>query len=84
MVFARGLVIAITVATRVIGAPSLIEPEENLVPRQGTQWYSKYWANDQANVDYENRAGGVFAVTWDEPNGGNFVVGKGKNPGLDM
>jgi endo-1,4-beta-xylanase len=84
MIFARGLVIAITAAARVAGAPSLIEPEDNLVPRQGTQWYSKYWANDKADLTYDNRAGGVFAVTWDEPDGGNFVVGKGKNPGVDM
>jgi endo-1,4-beta-xylanase len=42
------------------------------------------WANDYAEVDFNNNAGGNFNVTWDNNPGGNFVVGKGVRPGRDM
>lgn len=44
-------------------------------------WY-KYWANDKAVVESENLSGGKFTVEWDEPNGGNFVIGKGYQTGF--
>jgi endo-1,4-beta-xylanase len=42
------------------------------------------WANDFADVDFRNNAGGNFNVTWDNGFAGNFVVGKGYRPGRDM
>jgi hypothetical protein len=49
----------------VLGAPS--QPSEHGIigPRQNT-WYNKEWGNDLANMTYENRAGGAFAVSWKE------------------
>jgi endo-1,4-beta-xylanase len=42
------------------------------------------WANDFADVEFHNNAGGNFNVTWDNGFAGNFVVGKGYRPGRDM
>jgi hypothetical protein len=45
-------------------------------------WY-KYWANDQAVVESDDLNGGEFTVEWNEPNGGNFVIGKGYQTGFN-
>lgn len=55
----------------------------NLLPRQGG-WAIQNWANDFADVDFRNLAGGAFNVSWDNSFAGNFVVGKGYRPGRDM
>lgn len=74
--------------TLAVGALSLpYEPEQpaTLEARQGgnpPHWY-KYWANDQAVVEAEDLDGGEFTVEWNEPNGGNFVIGKGYRTGFN-
>jgi hypothetical protein len=56
------------------------EVEPDTVKPNDTQ----YWANDFADLDWEPGANGSFQVTWDNPPGGNFVVGKGYRPARDM
>jgi hypothetical protein len=81
----KSLVFVITVAVGVIGAPSPDFGPGKLIARQDDDdFYSKFWANEDADVEYDDRDGGEFAVSWDQPNGGNFVVGKGYNPGFDV
>ncbi|OAL03679.1 concanavalin A-like lectin/glucanase [Phaeosphaeriaceae sp. SRC1lsM3a] len=61
-------------------------PQPEIGPRQNNNNFNsiQYWANDFADVDFNNNAGGNFNVTWDNGFGGNFVVGKGYRPGRDM
>jgi hypothetical protein len=82
----RSLVFVVTMAVGVMGAPGQeVGPNKVVLARQDDEnFYSKNWANEDAVVEYDDRDGGEFAVTWDQPNGGNFVVGKGYNPGFDM
>jgi len=58
--------------------------EGTLEPRQDSVNAIQNWANDFADVDFNNNAGGNFNVTWDNRPGGNFVVGKGYRPARDM
>jgi endo-1,4-beta-xylanase len=59
-------------------------PQPALEQRQNSFNAIQNWANDFADVDFRNNAGGNFNVTWDNGFGGNFVVGKGYRPGRDM
>jgi endo-1,4-beta-xylanase len=59
-------------------------PQPALEARQNTFNSIQNWANDFADVDFRNNAGGNFNVTWDNGPGGNFVVGKGYRPARDM
>jgi endo-1,4-beta-xylanase len=72
---ASGLFAAVVAASSSEGA---------LEPRQNSINAIQNWANDYADVDFNNSAGGNFNVTWDNNPGGNFVVGKGYRPGRDM
>jgi hypothetical protein len=38
---------------------------------------TQLWGNDNSNFEWDGRSGGEYAVVWDNPSGGNFVVGKG-------
>jgi hypothetical protein len=42
-------------------------------------FFNSFWTDGKSNVNYKNLANGQFTVTWDK--GGNFVGGKGWNPG---
>ncbi|CAG8956783.1 hypothetical protein HYFRA_00011172 [Hymenoscyphus fraxineus] len=46
----------------------------------GQSYYSTNWSDGAAKAKYTNGAGGLFSVTW-SGNKGNFVCGKGWNPG---
>lgn len=46
----------------------------------GQSYYSTNWSDGTAKAKYTNGAGGLFSVTW-SGNKGNFVCGKGWNPG---
>jgi endo-1,4-beta-xylanase len=62
-------------------------PSELLSLRSGTPsstgtsngYYYSFWTDGGAAVTYTNGAGGEYSVTWGT--GGNFVGGKGWNPG---
>lgn len=58
-------------------------PQPFFEPRQNG-FTIQNWANDLADVDFENGVGGAFSATWDNGPGGNFVVGKGYRPARDM
>jgi endo-1,4-beta-xylanase len=80
----------ISLATILVGAIATIgnvvvaAPKPQLEQRQSGFNAIQNWANDYADVDFNNNAGGNFNVTWDNNPGGNFVVGKGYRPGRDM
>jgi endo-1,4-beta-xylanase len=85
MTIAKLFGLVLPLAMDVLGAPHEQDRRSDVVSREsaaGPTWY-KYWANDQADVDADNLSGGQFALTWDEPNGGNFVIGKGYQTGFE-
>ena len=43
-------------------------------------FYYSFWTDGTGNVNYTNEAGGEYNVVW-AGNVGNFVAGKGWNPG---
>lgn len=69
-----------------LAATSLAAPSE-LVARQSTPsstgvhngYYYSWWTDGGSQVTYTNLAGGSYSVSWSS--GGNFVGGKGWNPG---
>jgi endo-1,4-beta-xylanase len=70
--------VSATIANVAGAAPQpLLEPRQNGFTIQN-------WANDLAEVDFNNGDGGAFSATWDNRPGGNFVVGKGYRPARDM
>lgn len=75
---------SISFASVFLAAASLVggAPGSLVMPRQG--YAIQNWANDFADVDFNNLAGGAFNVSWSNGFGGNFVVGKGYRPGGDM
>jgi hypothetical protein len=54
---------------------------------RATSYTWSYWNDNQGErVSYHNGAGGEYDVTWHATNGtgGDFLVGKGWNPGGNM
>jgi hypothetical protein len=47
-----------------------------LLPRQGS-FTTQNWGNENSNYTFDRRSGGEYAIVWDQPSSGNFVVGKG-------
>ncbi|KAH8173410.1 glycosyl hydrolases family 11 domain-containing protein [Sarocladium implicatum] len=82
MILSKALAFILPLATGAIAAPHE-QPKEDLERRQSQPHWYKYWANDQAVVEAENRDGGEFALSWAEPTGGNFVIGKGYQTGFE-
>ncbi|ORY03032.1 thermophilic B-1,4-xylanase from Chaetomium Thermophilum [Clohesyomyces aquaticus] len=75
------LIILIAVAV-VFGTPTE-NTKNGLAPREelssGATFFNSFWSDGKSKVSYKNLAGGKYSVTWGE--GGNFVGGKGWNPG---
>ncbi|PKS12360.1 hypothetical protein jhhlp_001660, partial [Lomentospora prolificans] len=75
----------LTAATALVGT-ALAAPGE-LMRRQSTPsstgyhdgYYYSWWTDGGSQVTYTNQAGGKYSVQWST--GGNFVGGKGWNPG---
>ncbi|TEA22086.1 Endo-1,4-beta-xylanase B [Colletotrichum sidae] len=82
MVSFSSLLVAFTAAT---GAFAL--PGDHLFKRQSTPsstgthngYYYSWWTDGGSQVTYTNGPGGQYSVNWQS--GGNFVGGKGWNPG---
>jgi hypothetical protein len=84
MAITKALGLVLSLAVGALSVPYGPEQAAPLVARQAgaPHWY-KYWANDQAVVEADDLDGGLFTVEWNEPNGGNFVIGKGYQTGFD-
>ncbi|KAI9375170.1 endo-1,4-beta-xylanase A [Aspergillus egyptiacus] len=90
MVSFSALLLACTAALGVFAAPKPAEDlsarSNSLVERQtpsSTGWHNGYyysfWTDGGGYVNYQNGPGGSYSVQWS--NVGNFVGGKGWNPG---
>ncbi|RYP67525.1 hypothetical protein DL769_005737 [Monosporascus sp. CRB-8-3] len=82
------LLLALSAVAGVFASPlELIQRSEEQAEKrgipagQGTHdgFFYSYWTDNQGYVDYNNGARGSYSVTWQ--NVGNFVGGKGWNPG---
>jgi endo-1,4-beta-xylanase len=92
--FTSLLLIAASVISGVVALPTEIETDPNLnstlVARGGTEsstginngFYYSFWTDGAGQVTYTNGAAGQYSVQWSGSNG-NFVGGKGWNPGSD-
>ncbi|KAG8892980.1 hypothetical protein FRC01_013840 [Tulasnella sp. 417] len=87
MVAFYSLFLVCTATAAVLAAPS--KDKNELVARQtltssqtGTNngYYYSFWTDGAGTVSYTNGAGGSYSVTW-SGNAGNWVGGKGWNPG---
>ncbi|KAL2060794.1 hypothetical protein VTL71DRAFT_8846 [Oculimacula yallundae] len=70
-----------------LSARSLSSPAPKpyaLQVRQGGGFIVQNWANDWGEVNFVNGPAGAWSATWDNPPGGDLVVGKGYRPGGDM
>ncbi|KAF3924623.1 hypothetical protein AA313_de0202589 [Arthrobotrys entomopaga] len=87
MVSFSTLLAASSVAVYALAAPSDNLFDKSLFPRAGTPsstgtnngYYYSWWTDGGSQVTYTNLAAGAYSVVWQS--GGNFVGGKGWNPG---
>lgn len=90
MVSFTSLFTAATVFAGAFAAPTDLakrDPGTVLDPRAGTPsstgthngFYYSFWTDGGSEVTYTNGNGGSYSVQWQS--GGNFVGGKGWNPG---
>ncbi|PQE22384.1 glycosyl hydrolase family 11 protein [Rutstroemia sp. NJR-2017a WRK4] len=85
----KSILLGLAAVTGVIALPKP-EAGEVLDPRSGTPsgtgtnngFYYSFWTDGGAAVTYTNGAAGSYSVTWS--GNGNFVAGKGWNPGSAM
>ena len=78
--------IAISAIGSVVAVPApsageLIEVRSGTPSSSGTNngYYYSFWTDGGADVTYTNGAAGEYSITWSGD--GNFVGGKGWNPG---
>ncbi|TAQ86011.1 hypothetical protein B7494_g5678 [Chlorociboria aeruginascens] len=94
MVSLNSLLLAASAAAGVLAIPfpfdgaAIRSQIQNITERSGTPsetgtnngFYYSFWTDGSGNVNYANLAAGAYSVTW-TGNAGNFVAGKGWNPG---
>jgi endo-1,4-beta-xylanase len=88
MISVKTLVLALSAAIATVAAPAEPVPEtKDLIERStpsstGTNngYYYSFWTDGAGDITYTNKNAGEYSVTW-TGNQGNFVGGKGWNPG---
>ncbi|TDZ15366.1 Endo-1,4-beta-xylanase A [Colletotrichum orbiculare MAFF 240422] len=84
MVSFTHIVLALAASAGVIASPTseLIEKRQSTPSSTGFHngYYYSWWTDGGSQVTYTNGAGGSYSVNWGG-GGGNFVGGKGWNPG---
>lgn len=85
MVSLTSILLASTAAISAYGLPAESSLHEligrDVQPGTGTNngYFYSYWTNGEGSITYNNGPGGEYTVDWN--NVGNFVAGKGWNPG---
>lgn len=82
MVSFSSLIIACSAFAGVLAAPSEALEKRLTTSSTGTNggYYYSFWTDGAGDVTYTNGANGEYSVVW-TGNKGNFVAGKGWNPG---
>ncbi|OLN96136.1 Endo-1,4-beta-xylanase G 2 [Colletotrichum chlorophyti] len=81
MVAFSSLLLALSSVLGALAVPSELITRQSTPSSQGTHngYFYSWWTDGGSRVTYTNGAGGQYSVTWQS--GGNFVGGKGWNPG---
>jgi endo-1,4-beta-xylanase len=81
MVSFTALLVACATATSALAFPGNYTLRSGTPSSTGTNngFYYSFWTDGGAAITYTNKNAGEYSVTWG--NGGNFVAGKGWNPG---
>jgi endo-1,4-beta-xylanase len=87
MIYRAASLLTIAAAASCVSA-GLTEARQALAEREANAAISlnslQNWSNDFADLDFNVGSNGAFSVDWDNGFGGNFVVGRGYQPGRDM
>ncbi|KAF6827323.1 glycosyl hydrolase family 11 [Colletotrichum musicola] len=81
MVSFSSLLVALAAVTGALALPGDLIKRQSTPSSTGTHngYYYSWWTDGGSQVTYTNGAGGQYSVVWQS--GGNFVGGKGWNPG---
>jgi endo-1,4-beta-xylanase len=82
MISYSSILLAVTAITGVCAAPGQLDARAGTPSSTGTNggFYYSFWTDGTGTVNYKNNDAGGYSVTW-SGNKGNFVAGKGWNPG---